>query len=116
MSKSEKESTSDTVASVSDRSRKHITIVFGPSAATQRQKDQTISLFQHLRCEQVVKNNRVVGLQFNIDEFNEAVHKGCAPQKSKHCVSTQTDRCTSPSILCEDSYNLYQKLGYDENI
>lgn len=133
MIKAEQASASTAVVQVSDKTVKNITITFGPGVSTQKQKNQTIEYFRHLSFNQVIENNKVIGFTFNIDEFNEVVYKGCVQQKRKKCVSTQTDRCPSPSILTEgnftstqvdrchspsiltgSSYTLYQRLEFIE--
>lgn len=51
----------------------------------------TARYFKHLEYDRVIANGMLIGLKFNLRDFNEVIFNGKKQQKRKRCKSTQTD-------------------------
>lgn len=104
---------------------KSVSLIFNKSVSMS-QKTRTMSYLRHLPFEKVLSHGEVVGFSFNIEDFNDAVYKGCVQQTRKRCVSVQTQklertnkdvsvqtippesRSPSPSVFGSEILLLYQ--------
>lgn len=66
----------------------------------------TARYFKHLEYDKVITNGILIGLKFNLKDFNEVIFNGKKQQKRKRCRSTKTDLDEefnlSPSVFSKE--------------